>query len=74
MYHSKNEQRIAEQQLPKTGYVRMADLIKFIPVSKSSIWRMSKAGKFPKGVKLSEKVTAWKAQEVQAWLESKEAV
>ncbi len=72
MYRPKNEQLIANQQLPTTGYIRIVDLVKFIPLSKNSIWRLSKTGKFPKPVKLSEKCTAWKCEAVHEWLASRE--
>jgi len=35
--------------------------------------RLTKEGKFPKPIKLTEKVTVWKAEDVLVWLESKEA-
>lgn len=34
---------------------------------------MAKQGTFPKPVKLSARVTAWKCEDVWAWLESREA-
>ena len=39
-----------------------------LPISSATLWRMVRAGKFPKPVKLTEGVTAWRADEVQAWL------
>jgi len=62
---------IQPQALPKTGYIRLALHITFIPFSKSTIWRKSKAGTFPKPVKISENVTAWKAEEIHEWMNEK---
>ena len=55
--------------LPATGYVRQSQLIPApIPFSSATLWRKCKSGDFPKPVKLSERVTAWKVEEVRAWL------
>ncbi|MDP2901635.1 MAG: AlpA family phage regulatory protein [Methylovulum sp.] len=53
--------------------LRVSTLAPRLGMSKSTIWRLVRAGKFPKPIKLSDKVTVWKADAVLAWLESKEA-
>lgn len=59
-------------ELPATGYVRQSQLIPHVvPFSSATLWRMVKAGTFPRPVKLSVKITAWDAAQVRAWLESK---
>lgn len=55
--------------LPATGFVRLADLRPIIPISDSTLWRRVRAGTFPAPIKLSERVTAWRAEEVRAWLD-----
>jgi prophage regulatory protein len=37
-----------------------------IPISKSSWWEGIKTGRYPAPVKLSPRVTAWKAQDIRA--------
>ena len=37
------------------------------PFSAPTLWRKVKAGTFPKPVKLSERVTAWKVGDIRAW-------
>ena len=44
-----------------------------IPISSSQLWRLTAAGKFPKPVKLSARVTAWPAAAVREWLQSRSA-
>jgi prophage regulatory protein len=56
--------------LPATGYVRIAGLRTIIPLSDSTIWRRVRQGTFPAPVKLSPRVTAWKAEDVRAWLDA----
>ncbi|PLC06073.1 hypothetical protein CY658_03260 [Variovorax sp. RO1] len=56
-------------------YVRLPELRKMVPWSAATIWRQSKnpASKFPKPVKLSERVTAWNVAAVEAFLAEREA-
>lgn len=61
-----------EYTLPATGFVRQKQLIPaIIPFSAATLWRMVAANRFPAPVKLSPGVTAWKAEEVRAWIEAK---
>ncbi len=55
--------------LPKTGYVRLPVVLNVFPVSKSTWWAGIKSGKYPRGVKLSPRVTAWKVEEIRALIE-----
>ena len=59
--------------LPESGYIRVQALIKIIPFSASTVWRKAKNGGFPKPVKLSEQITAWRVEDVRAWMASTEA-
>ena len=56
--------------LPETGYVRLPVVLRIFPVSKSTWWAGIKARKFPAGVKLSERVTAWKVEDIRALIAS----
>jgi prophage regulatory protein len=58
------------KDLPETGFVRQSQLIPhIIPFSSSTLWRKVKAGEFPAPVKLSSRVTAWRAEDVRAWMQ-----
>jgi prophage regulatory protein len=63
----------ATGQMPLVAYLRIAQLITVLPISRAQIWRLVKAGTFPQPIKLSANVTAWKASEIQAWLDAKRA-
>jgi predicted DNA-binding transcriptional regulator AlpA len=41
-----------------------------IPVSKTSWWNGVKSGKYPKAVKLGERTTAWRAEDIKKLIES----
>jgi prophage regulatory protein len=55
-------------ELPETGFIRQKDLLKIIPFSAATLWRNTKAGTFPKVQKLSERVSAWRVEDVRAWM------
>lgn len=57
---------IQRTQLPETGFVRLSDVLEFIPVGKSTFWAGVKSGKYPQPVKLSKGVTAWRAEDIRA--------
>lgn len=42
-----------------------------IPVSAPTLWRMIRAGKFPRPVKLSAGVSAFEVKTVRSWMASK---
>jgi prophage regulatory protein len=57
--------------LPGTGFIRAAQLIPHVvPFSQATLWRKTQIGEFPRPVKLSERVTAWRVSDVRAWLEA----
>jgi prophage regulatory protein len=71
------------EQLPNGAYVREAQLVQSpsrpdsqapLPFSAPTLWRKVKAGTFPKPIKLSERVTAWKVEHVRNWLAEQEAL
>lgn len=58
-------------ELPATGYARQSQLIPTpVPFSSATLWRHVKAGTFPRPVKLSARVTAWRVRDVLQWLEA----
>jgi prophage regulatory protein len=44
--------------------------IGILNISKSTFWKLVRSGKFPQSIKLSERVTAWRADDVDAYLTS----
>lgn len=65
--------------LPATGFVRLPQIIgnpkanppipPVIPVSRTLWWEGVKSGRFPKPVKLSARVTAWRVEDIRALIE-----
>ena len=44
-----------------------------IPISSATFWRKVKSGDFPSPVKLSERVTAWRVEDVRKWMQARAA-
>lgn len=61
----------AVPQLPATGFVRQAQLIPtFVPFSSATLWRKVQRGEFPRPVKLSHRVTAWRVEDIRSWMQA----
>lgn len=52
-------------RLPETGFVRLSQVLQFIPVGKTCWWEGVKSGRFPPPVKLTERCTAWRAEDIR---------
>ncbi len=57
-------------QTDSIGYLRLPQVLRLFPVSKSTWWQGVKDGKFPKPVKLTERTTAWRVEDIYKFLES----
>jgi len=57
--------------LPETGFVRLATILKIIPVGKTTWWAGVKSGRFPEAIKLGERTTAWRVEDIRTLIESK---
>jgi len=53
-----------------TGYMRLPQVLKLIPVGRATWWDGCKTGRFPKPYRLAPRVTAWKASDIQECMES----
>lgn len=55
--------------IPSTGFLRLAQILEFFPISKSTWWEGCRTGRFPKPVKLGPRTTAWRAEDIAATIE-----
>jgi predicted DNA-binding transcriptional regulator AlpA len=70
--------------LPDNAWLREAQLVRSskslagviapLPFSAPTLWRLVRAGKFPKPTKLSAGVTAWQVGQVRAWMSAQAMV
>lgn len=56
--------------LPDTGFLRLPEVLRRYPVAKSTWWAGVKTGRYPQPVKLSERCTAWRAEDIRALIEA----
>lgn len=54
--------------LPETGFLRQQQVLMFIPISKSTLWRRVQARSFPEPLKLSARVTVWRVEDIGNWI------
>ena len=58
------------KEVPKTGFLRLKQVLEIIPVGATNWWQGCKSGRFPKPVKLTLRTTAWKIEDIRALIES----
>jgi prophage regulatory protein len=51
--------------IPNIGFLRLPQILKFIPIGKSTWWQWVAIGKAPKSVKLGPGITAWKIEDIR---------
>lgn len=54
--------------LPETGFLRQPKVLALVPFSKSTLWRRVQARTFPAPVKLSDRVTVWRVEDIRRWI------
>lgn len=55
-----------------SGFYRLNKMCELLGLGKTTIWDLSRHDPdFPKPVKLTSQCTAWRADEVQAWINSR---
>ncbi len=52
------------------GYVRIAQILKVIPIGRSTWWQGVKDGRFPQPVKIGPRTTVWNVEDIRAVLEA----
>lgn len=63
------------QVTPVSGFYRLPKMCELLGLGKTTIWELSRHDPdFPKPVKLTSQCTAWRADEVQAWIDTRKRV
>lgn len=44
--------------------LRLNDVLKIVPIGRSTLWKKVKNGEFPQPIKLSARTTVWKSSEI----------
>lgn len=63
-----------------TGYVRLSQILgnpkanppiaALIPIGKSTWWTGVREGRYPKPIKLGPRITAWRCEDIRAFIDS----
>jgi len=63
--------RIEFDRLPDSALIRLRQLLAggLLPFSMSTAWRKVREGRFPRPLRISTQVTAWRVGDVRKWLE-----
>lgn len=48
--------------------LREKQILLILPISRSTLWRWVKQGKFPQPKKLSDRITVWPSTAVHGWI------
>lgn len=69
-----------QSAIPETGFLRLPIIIgdpkavppvlPLIPVSATVWWEGVRTGRYPKGIKLSARCTAWRAEDIRALIDN----
>jgi prophage regulatory protein len=51
--------------------LRLSDVVRVTRLSRSTLWRLERAGRFPPRRQLSARAVAWSEQEVNDWIRSR---
>ena len=57
--------RTKPRALPPTGFLRLPDVLRLIPVSRAVWWQGIKDGNFPKGYKIGKRITACRCEDIR---------
>lgn len=56
--------------IPETGFIRLPEVLKLIPISATVWWEGIREGRYPKGIKLSARTTAWRVEDIRELIQS----
>ncbi|WP_432736441.1 helix-turn-helix transcriptional regulator [Maridesulfovibrio sp. FT414] len=54
---------------PEIGFLRLEQVLQFIPISRSAWWQGVKDGRYPQPYKLGPKTTAWRADHIRSLID-----
>ena len=57
-----------------TQILRIGDVMQAVGLSRVTIWRWVRDGKFPAPIRLGSRHIGWRSEEVQAWIDARPPV
>lgn len=59
---------MATTKQSQTCFLREKHVRNLIPVAHSTLWTWVRAGRFPAPIKLSERITVWRSEDVESFI------
>jgi len=59
-----------QPSIPSHGFLRLPQVLKIIPISRSTWLEGCRTGRFPQSIKLTARTVVWKVEDIQAFIES----
>lgn len=56
-----------------TRLLRKPAVLERVALSDTTVWRLERAGKFPRSIKLSAGAVAWRENDIEAWIQERAA-
>ena len=51
--------------------LRTRDVLKLVPVGRSTLWRMVKNSEFPRPIRIGPRAVGWRVYDIEKWIESR---
>jgi prophage regulatory protein len=58
--------------VPVNVFLRLPQVLARVAISRSTLWRRVRAGSFPRPLKLSARVTVWRSEDIDGWMQEQE--
>ena len=55
--------------LPETGFLRLAQVLKLLPLSKATWYEGVKAGRFPQPIRVNRRLSLYRVEDIRALFE-----
>jgi prophage regulatory protein len=63
---------LTSEPTSEARFLRFPEVAKRIGLSRSSVWRLQRAGRFPQHRRVSPNTVGWWEPEIEAWLQSRQ--
>ena len=70
MYPNGAKMKLTQTIPPQIGFLRLPQVLRIYPVSRSSWWQGIKVGRYPAPIKLGPRTTAWRVEDIRALIEA----
>ena len=60
---------MSDSSLHSQRLLRINQVLAIVPISRSSWWEGCRTGRYPKPIKLGPRTTAWRAEDIAAFIE-----